>query len=379
VDQLFVYGTLRDMALLEAVLGHPLPVAQRRAARLEGYAACWAVGQAFPVLLPAPDAEAEGLLLTGLDAQDMARLTFYEGGFGYHLETVTVQSAAGSARAQVWIADDGLWQAGAAFDLADWQARWGAINVAAAVEMMAFHGQRSEDEIARMYPMIHARAASRVAAMRAGLSDDPALPGSGMTRADVRQLDLARPYADFFAVEEHHLRFCRFDGAESPVVKRAVFVAADAAILLPYDPIRDCVLLIEQFRAGPWARGDLSPWPLEPVAGRVDPGETPEEAAHREAAEEAGVILHRLEKVSGHYPSPGSTSEYFHVFVGLCDLPQQSGATGGVASEDEDIRSHILPWAQFLDLLERDLLRVGPLVLAGHWLARHRERLRGAP
>jgi nudix-type nucleoside diphosphatase (YffH/AdpP family) len=200
-----------------------------------------------------------------------------------------------------------------------------------------------------------------------------------MRRADVVLQELARPYADFFAVEEHHLRFRRFDGTQSPVVKRAVFMASDAAILLPYDPVRDAVLVIEQFRAGPWARGDLAPWPLEPVAGRVDPGETPEDAAHREAAEEAGLVLHRLEKVSGNYPSPGSTSEFFHIFVGLCDLPDRLMGLGGVASEDEDIRSHILPWARFQDLLDRDLLTVGPLILAGHWLARHRARLRAAP
>ncbi|HSG54345.1 MAG TPA: tellurium resistance protein, partial [Paracoccaceae bacterium] len=61
-----------------------------------------------------------------------------------------------------------------------------------------------------------------------------------------------------------------------------------------------------------------------------------------------------------------------------CDLPDRIEGTGGVASEDEDIRSHVLPWAQFQDLLDRDVLTVGPLILAGHWLARHRERLRGA-
>jgi ADP-ribose pyrophosphatase len=112
------------------------------------------------------------------------------------------------------------------------------------------------------------------------------------------------------------------------------------------------------------------------VAGRVDPGETPDQAAHREAGEEAGLVLRHLERISSSYPSPGSTSEFFHIFVGLCDLPDRSADLGGVASEDEDIRSHILPFAQFQDLLDRDLLTVGPLVLAGHWLARHRARLR---
>ncbi|MEH6752010.1 MAG: NUDIX domain-containing protein [Paracoccaceae bacterium] len=378
MEPLFVYGTLRHRPLLEEVIGATLPAAQRQEAMIHGYQARWAEGQAFPLLVREAGATAAGLLLTGLDAMDMARLNFYEGGFGYHLAPVEVETGHGTIAAQVWFPDADLWHPGAVFDLADWQAKWGEINVAAAAEMMTFFGQRSPEEIARIYPMIHARAASRVAAMRAGVSRDPALPGSGFSRADVTEEAVARPYVDFFAVEEHHLRFRRFDGLQSPVVKRAVFVASDAAILLPYDAARDRVLVIEQFRAGPWARGDHAPWPLEPVAGRVDPGETPEEAAHREAVEEAGLVLHRLERVSGNYPSPGSTSEYFHIFVGLCDLPDRIEGTGGVASEDEDIRSHVLPWAQFQDLLDRDVLTVGPLILAGHWLARHRERLRGA-
>ncbi|MCB2157335.1 MAG: NUDIX domain-containing protein, partial [Rhodobacteraceae bacterium] len=47
--------------------------------------------------------------------------------------------------------------------------------------------------------------------------------------------------------------------------------------------MRDRVLLIEQFRMGPYARGDAEPWLIEAIAGRVDPGETPEDAARREA------------------------------------------------------------------------------------------------
>lgn len=379
MNALFVYGTLRHLPLLEAVLGYPVDATQQQDAVLQDHQVRWAEGQAFPMLVTAPEQQAAGLLLTRLEPQDMARLDYYEGGFGYHLAPVTVQTAQGPYKAQVWFPDAGLWQSGALWDLADWQQRWSAINIAAATEMMDYFGRLQPEAIARMYPMIMARAASRVAAGQAGLPSDPALPQSGFTRDDVTADRLDRPYADFFAVEEHHLRFRRFDGAQSPVVKRAVFVAADAAILLPYDPVRDRVLVIEQFRAGPYARGDLAPWPLEPVAGRVDPGETPQDAAMREAQEEAGLIIRHLESVSTNYPSPGSTSEYFHIFVGLCDLPDRSDDLGGVASEDEDIRSHILSYAQFLDLLDRDLLTVGPLILAGHWLARNRTRLRATP
>lgn len=373
---LFVYGTLRHRPLLEQVVGHAIAATDVYSAILPDHQVHWAKDQAFPLLRCKAGANAEGLLLRGLSQQDMARLDYYEGGFGYHLAPVEVHTAQGVVAAQVWFPDAGLWQRGPLWDLAAWEARWSAINIEAAAELMGYFGQYDAAAIARMYPMIMARAASRIAAQRAGAPDDPALPSSGMTRADVQPRRLSRPYADFFAVEEHHLSFRRFDGTHSPEVKRAVFSAADAAILLPYDPVRDRVMVIEQFRAGPYARGDLAPWPLEPIAGRVDPGETPEQAAQREAVEEAGLDLHHLELVSGNYPSPGSTSEYFHVFVGLCDLPDSAQTLGGVASEDEDIRSHVLPYAQFEDLLDRDLLSVGPLILAGHWLARNRVRLR---
>ncbi|MFU8882065.1 MAG: NUDIX domain-containing protein [Rhodobacterales bacterium] len=377
---LFVYGTLRHLPLLELVLGRALPPDQCQPATVPDHLAYWVAGQAFPVLVQQNGAQAEGLLLTGLTPQDMARIGYYEGGFGYHLAPIAVHlpDEPDGQMAQVWFPDDALWQIGAVWDLRDWEVKWSAIVTEAAAEMMGYIGRFSPKQVAPLYPMIMARAASRVAARREGGAVDAALPGSGMRRDDTQAHGLARPYVAFFAVEEHLLSFRRFDGTQSPIVKRAVFTASDAAILLPYDPVRDRVLVIEQFRAGPFARGDMAPWPLEPVAGRIDPGETPQQAARREAAEEAGLALHDLETVSRHYPSPGSTSEFFHVFVGICDLPDRAEDLGGVASEDEDIRSHILPYAQFQDLLDRDLLTVGPLVLAGHWLARHRDRLRAA-
>ncbi len=81
------------------------------------------------------------------------------------------------------------------------------------------------------------------------------------------------PMPHFFAVEEYDLSYRRFDGSFSKPVNRAAFVSGDAVTVLPYDPLRDRVLLIEQFRIGPMARGDAQPWLLEAIAGRVDPGE----------------------------------------------------------------------------------------------------------
>ncbi len=104
---------------------------------------------------------------------------------------------------------------------------------------------------------------------------------------DVVVAELRHPYTWFFGVEEADLRFRRFDGSLSPQVTRAAFISGDAVTVLPYDPVRDCVMLVEQFRFGPYARGDTNPWSLEPIAGRIDAGESPQTAARREAQEEA--------------------------------------------------------------------------------------------
>ncbi len=369
---LFVYGTLRHIRLLEIVLGRGADAIEMSPAQLADHAVFWAKGQSFPLLVAQNGAQASGLLLRGITEQDLARLDYYEGGFGYALSPVQVETAQATEAAQVWFPEPGLWAVGAPWLLEDWAATWGAITERAAIEVMDYYGRYSPSQIAGMFPMIRARAASYVAAQ----NETPPPSPSGLGRGDVQDHNQNRAYTDFFAVEEHHLSFKRFDGSDSPVVKRAVYKAADAALVLPYDPKQDAVLLIEQFRAGPYVRGDHAPWALEPIAGRVDPGETPEQAAHREAKEEADLTLGRLELITNSYPSPGSTSEFFHIFLGLTDLTGVGGRVGGVAGEDEDIRSHILSFDVFMERIDNDELTVGPLILAGLWLARHRDRLR---
>jgi nudix-type nucleoside diphosphatase (YffH/AdpP family) len=148
--------------------------------------------------------------------------------------------------------------------------------------------------------------------------------------------------------------------------------------VLPYDPVRDRVMLVEQFRTGAYLRGDPNPWTVEPIAGRIDPGEGPQDAARREALEEAGITLTDLKCVSAAYPSPGSTTEHFFIYVGIADLPDGSAGVGGKLSEAEDIRSQIMDWADFDKALNAGEFRLLPLLVAGHWLARNRDGLRAS-
>ncbi|MDN5787215.1 gamma-glutamylcyclotransferase [Pseudorhodobacter sp.] len=367
MTRLFIYGTLCHAPLLHLVLGR---VPEAHPAVLRGHAVYWAVGHDFPLIVPEPGGEAVGTLLSGLTTEDLARLDCYEGPFGYGTQRRMVETAQGEVQALVYLPTPGQWQPGAPWSLTDWVARWGPTVVATAADVMAQYP--AELPLSRRYPML-VRGASRVRA---------ALPAVAGVRRSVQPADITvksrrQPYADFFAVEEYDLSFRRFEGSKSPVVTRAAFVSGDAVTVLPYDPVRDRVLFIEQFRVGPFARGDVQPWQLEPIAGRIDPGETPEQAARREAVEEAGLYLTGdFLPVANYYPTPGAKTEFLYSYIALTDLPDGSAGLGGEQSEAEDIKGHLMSFEAFAELIGRGEVTTAPLLLSYYWLASERPRLR---
>ena len=183
-------------------------------------------------------------------------------------------------------------------------------------------------------------------------------------------------YKGFFSVEEHDLSYRKFNNQQSSILTRSALISSDAVIVLPYDPVNDRILLIEQFRAGPYVKGDENPWVLEPIAGLIDEGETPESAGIREAQEEAHLEIKRLELVARSYPSPGISTEFFHQYIGIVELLDSSDLIAGLSSENEDIRSHIFEYEQFFEMIESGKVKVGPLILLGLWLSKNRNRLR---
>lgn len=368
---LFFYGTLRHRPLLDLVLGTAAERVALQPARLPDHAARWVAGECYPMIRAETGAMAEGVLAQGLMPEDIDRLDFYEGGHLYALRPVTVATDSGPVAARVYFPDHAPWQDGGPFELADWEARWGAITLHSAAEFMAGYGRLSAAEMSDRFPRQRMRGWSRVIAARtapvAGLRTGPGraavVPGRRMRRHD-----------GFFALDELVLSHPRFDGGRVSV-RREVLVGFDAALVLPYDPVRDRVALLEQFRAGAWARGEAQPWLLEPVAGLLDPGESPEDCARREALEETGLTLGPLVPVPGGYPSPGASSEHFHNFVGIARLDTETTEARGIAAEGEDIRTHILPLDAALALTESGEINVLPLILLLLWTAANRSRL----
>jgi len=191
-------------------------------------------------------------------------------------------------------------------------------------------------------------------------------------RVDI--LSRTTPYRGYFRIEKFRLRHRRFDGTWSEAMEREVFTRTPAAAVLPYDPGRDAVVLIEQFRVGAYAAG-VEPWLIEVVAGIVEPGETPEDVVHREAVEEAGCQILALKPIARVLPSPGGDSELIDLYCGRVD---SSGVGGlhGLDHEHEDIRAFVLPFAEALACVtEADVTNANALI-ALQWLALNRDRLR---
>ena len=370
---LFFYGTLRHLPLLEVVLGRPVEEMDLTEASLPGHAVFWVQDQAFPMISEEDGGSAPGILLRDAASEDVARLDYYEGGFAYDLKAVTAVEPNGQeSTAQVYFPEPGALPKGSPWSLADWERDWSGISLTVAREAMQNFGRWSAQELAVKLPMLRRRAdASRAARVRGSASTNHPKP------KDVEILTRTRVHSHFFALDRMSLRYPRYDGTLTPPLDREAVYAGHAVVVLPYDPVRDEVILVEQFRVNMFALGDPQPWVIEAVAGLVDPGETPEDAAVREAEEEAGVHPTRMEQVSATYSSTGSNTEFVTSFVALANFGAL-GDGGGVLSEGEDIRRIIMPWSAFAEGLHTHLFRDAPLVTTGLWLMLNRDRLRSS-
>lgn len=196
-----------------------------------------------------------------------------------------------------------------------------------------------------------------------------------MPHADVEVLQRETCFKGFYRLDRLHLRHRQFAGGMGPQLSRELFVRHDAVCVLPYDPQRDNVVLIEQFRVGAMDKS-ANPWLLELVAGLIDKDEQPEEVAHREAEEEADLQLSALWPITQYYPSPGGSDERVHLYVGRCNS-EGVGGVHGLAEEGEDIRVHVWPLEDALQAVKDGRIDNAASIIALQWLALNRAEVRG--
>ncbi|MCS2160969.1 ADP-ribose diphosphatase [Scandinavium sp. H11S7] len=181
-------------------------------------------------------------------------------------------------------------------------------------------------------------------------------------------------YSGFFSLDMYRFRHRLFNGEMSGEVRREIFERGHAAVLLPFDPVRDEVVLVEQIRIAAFDTSE-SPWLMEMVAGMIEEGESPEDVARREAVEEAGLDVKRVKPMLSYLASPGGTSERLTILAGEVDASTAQGIHG-LADEHEDIRVHVVSREQAYQWVEEGKIDNAASVIALQWLQLHYQALR---
>lgn len=190
---------------------------------------------------------------------------------------------------------------------------------------------------------------------------------------EIETLNREVVYKGFFRLERLTVRYSLFNGGMSAPIVREIFVKPAAAGVLPWDPVTDEILLIEQFRAA--ALAEPSAWLMEIIAGYIEEGETGEVMARREAQEEAGIELLHVEHALDFLLSPGGSNERFSLYVATADL-SRAGGVHGLPEEGEDIRVNVMSLDQAWQAVLNGRVNNAPAVIALQWLMLHRDRMR---
>ena len=191
-----------------------------------------------------------------------------------------------------------------------------------------------------------------------------------------RILDKSLVHDGFFKLFRIRLRHDKFDGSETPEIIRELIDKGHAVGVLPYDPVRDELVLIEQFRIGACDGANPSAaWLTEVIAGYKEPGETAENVAAREALEEANCELRDIQLIHQYYSSSGGSNEQIHVFFALTDT-EDLGGVHGLDEEHEDIKVHVVSSTQALEWLDIGKIDSAMPIIALQWFRMNRERIR---
>ncbi len=193
---------------------------------------------------------------------------------------------------------------------------------------------------------------------------------------DIKIIEKKILYQGYFKLIGYRLKHKLFAGGWSSELQREILERGHAAAVLPYDPIRDQVVMIEQFRPGAIGHPNGA-WLWEIVAGILEPRETPSEVVYREAIEEIGCPVSDLIHICDFFVSPGSSNETTALYCGRVDT-SQAGGIQGLSTEHEDIQVHVVSLKTALYMLENNKIHFAPALIALHWLALHVDEIKAS-
>ena len=172
-------------------------------------------------------------------------------------------------------------------------------------------------------------------------------------------------YKGFFEVNELSFIHQRYDGAWSNEIKREIFRGFQVATLLPYDPIKKEIILIQQFRPGAISKHKES-YLYEIVAGIIDKNEKPKQTAIRECLEETGCKVKKILPIQSYFLSPGSSESFYYLYLGETESFKGTRLTG-IKNEDEDILVSSFKVDQVKKMLSDKIIINGLTLIALQW------------
>lgn len=202
---------------------------------------------------------------------------------------------------------------------------------------------------------------------------NPLLEQQAMIDKNIEIIEKITCYQGFFRIDRYRLRHRLFNGEWGSAITRELFERGHAAAVLPYDPIRDEVILIEQFRIGA-LNAPGGPWLTEIIAGIIEENEAPEDVVKRESVEEANCIITDLVPLYDYLVSPGGMTERIALYCGRVDTTHAGGIHGAI-DEGEDIKVHVVSRETALSYLQTGRINSASAIIVLQWLALNREQL----
>ncbi len=139
-----------------------------------------------------------------------------------------------------------------------------------------------------------------------------------------------------------------------------------AAVLL-YNKKKQTVILISQFRMPTYMNGNETGFMIEVTAGLLD-GDDPQTCVIKEAEEESGFRVKKVEKVFEAYMSPGAVTEIVHFYIAAYDDSDKVSEGGGVAAEQEDITVLELGFKKALDMISNGEIKDAKTIMLLQYL-----------
>jgi ADP-ribose pyrophosphatase len=183
---------------------------------------------------------------------------------------------------------------------------------------------------------------------------------------DVEIIERRELHRRFLRVDLITLKHRLHEGGWLGPMDREVMIREQAVGVLLYDPRRNEIVMVRQFRVGVLDEKH-SPWLLELVAGMVDTDESPTEVATRECQEEADLVPADLIKICEYYNSPGASNEKVTLFCGRVDAGQ-AGGVFGLDEEHEDIEVVTLSVDEACAAVGNGLIDNAMSIIAIQWL-----------